>query len=113
MCLMAAHRRRHERVSDPECRAVARADWLRRSGRPLSSASLRAQMPKEELDAKVAELMVELDSFKTGSVSFRQFLSWIKRQQCAATGEKRLTDEMNNRARCVLHEPSQHARAQD
>ena len=70
-------------------------------------------MPKEELDAKVAELMVELDSFKTGSVSFRQFLSWIKRQQCAATGETRLTDDVNNRARCVLHEPSQHARAQD
>lgn len=57
-----------------------------------AAASMEA-MSDEEMYAKVDELMAEIDTFKVGSVSFRQFLSWIKRQ----SGQKRLSDEMNAR----------------
>lgn len=57
-----------------------------------AAASMQA-MSDEELYAKVDEVMAEIDTFKAGSISFRQFLSWIKRQ----SGQKRLSDEMNAR----------------
>jgi hypothetical protein len=57
-----------------------------------AAASMEA-MSDEDMYAKVDELMAEIDTFKVGSISFRQFLSWIKRQ----SGQKRLSDEMNAR----------------
>ena len=59
-----------------------------------------ASMPEEELYAKVDEIMEEIDTFKAGAISFRQFLSWVKRQ----SGVKRLDDETNARAQALFNE---------
>ena len=47
-------------------------------------------MTDEELNARVDEVMADIDSYDTGQVGFRQLLSWVRRQQ----GGARVTDEM-------------------
>ena len=58
-----------------------------------------AAMSKEELDEKVESVMKEIDTYHTGEISFRQLLSWVRRQQ----GGKRVTDEMLTRAMEVFN----------
>ena len=66
----------------------------------IGAAASMAAMDEEEVFVKVDELMEEIDTFKAGSISFRQFLSWIKRQ----SGQKRLSDEMNARGQALFNE---------
>ena len=47
-------------------------------------------MTEAELTERVAVVMNDIDSYGTGSVGFRQLLSWVRRQQ----GGVRVTDEM-------------------
>eukprot|EP01047_Picozoa_sp_COSAG01_P036307 COSAG01_NODE_2832_length_6997_cov_44.218904_4_plen_371_part_00 len=55
-------------------------------------------MTNDELTAKVDEVMAQMDSYGTGVVSFRQLLSWVRRQQ----GGNRVTDEMLQQGRALF-----------
>ena len=55
-------------------------------------------MTKDELETKVQEAMRQMDSYGTGVVSFRQLLSWVRRQQ----GGSRVTDEMLQQGRTLF-----------